>query len=1235
MKNLINTARLIFVWLFLLGTKSLCWGATESPKSVSSLDELINVLQETTLRADEGETDVSDIYIKSDIEVDKPIEVQKTTPFRIYGYSLVRKFGYAGSILILEDGSDLTLESNIDGKDVTADEPEIVVNSGAILRISGSEIKNVLHSKYQMGIVENAGTTQILKGTIDTHSSTQQMTDVYSYGLLNTGVLELKDGIIRNWIKDSGQTIVYGNQSLTISGILVGKNPIQIASKLNREILLRKGSPMISGSGFKAKDIIAQGTSSYTVTSEDAKMIIITPVLEKQVIDNTIILADDSEEEIPVIFNLQQKIDNASGTSGNPTTITIPEKGITLSAPVTIDGKYVKITGGIIKADFSKTQYLTMFEIKSGYVKFENIKLDGAKSAAANNWCTFIRQSGGECYLNNGAVLTNALGHHDWYNGILVTGGYCYLNKGASIQLNTYGIGGSVRVENNGYFSISDGIMYANEDGNGSNIENDIAHPRFGTIYIGSGNMTFYSGEVSHDYVSIGVAGNLMYGTVAGAKLFTDAIKMFKGGTVTLGAELSGTVNLLFDDKVADGDIIVRGMDSHQLTASDLACFQLPDGFSLKLVGNTFVLSKAGAAGGITTVDQLQAAIDAAPAGTVDNPTELTITSAGIDFNKTVTIKGKHIKLVGSNVVYSNVLTSNIRMFSVESKGSLTIENATLLGTKTGTNAYCSFLFVDYGSSALLNKVTMQKSLSQLDTWTMLRIYGSCALKDCIISENNGDALILIGSNGNCRIEGGEIQNNSCTDSKYVYNLIRNLGTLDYVSGEYTNNHAISLASYGITTLRSVHIQNYLSTSIKDEGSAILVYSNLNLYNTVTIDDDFFMYKSGSLRGCLNIYGQLKSSLGLVCHDAEDGWVIAKGVNYTLTQADLQKFILAQALAKEYTLKKVDNTFVLSALKAKSYNVKTETCQNGKISADKAIAALGEMVTVTATPSSGYKLYKESLSYNKTNKLQSTDKTNIFTFKMPAADALITAEFIPDEVSVAPVDTSKFDPDNDLIPDTGIGNLDSLIAILNPKEIYPKAQPVPDEDLPGILQDEVTGAERNGDKVIGSLEELIDIVSGNGGGQSQTYYDLPVKLTIVCYLPKIQVAGGLRASSEAGSYYILNESKGRISRIVPTYDAESNALIFQTARLGVFTVMRSNSSTAAEEIALDALKIESYNKEIVISNLPVGKPYAIYNAAGQLLDTGTGDGLQIRYRPSLAGIYIVEYKGGAQKVYVQ
>lgn len=1233
MKNLINTARLLFVCFFLLGMKSLCWGATESPKSISTLDELISVLQETTLRAEGDETDVSDIYIESDIEVNEPIKVQKTTPFRIYGHSLIRQSGYTGSIFVLEEGSDLTLECVFDGNKIVADQPEFIVQSGATLRIDRSEIKNVVHSKYRMEVINNAGTMQMLSGTVDSPTSTEVLLDVIPYCLLNTGTLELTGGVIGGWIKDSGQTIVKGYVVLN-QGILFGTNPIQIASKLKKEIKINKGNPLAPNSGFSAKDVVATGTSSYTVTEEDAEMLILNSKLEKQVIDNSIVLAGNSGGEITVSFNLQQEIDNASGTSGTPTTITIPEKGITLSAPVTIDDKYLKITGGTIKADFSKTQWLTMFEIKSGNVKFENIKLDGAKSAATDNWCTFIRQSGGSCYLERGTVLTNARGHYDRYNGILITGGYCYLNKGARIELNTYGIGGTVLVEGDGHFSIFDGIMYANEDGNGNNIENDVAHPRFGTVYIGKGGyMTFYSGEVSHDYVSIGVAGDLMYGTVANAKLFADAIKMFKGGTITLGAAVSDKVNLLFDDEVTEGDVIVKGMDSHQLTASDLEKFTLPEGLSLKWVADTFVLSRGSESSGITTVDELQAAIDAAPVGTADEPTELAITSAGIDFNKTVTIKGKHIKLTGNGVVYSNVITSNIRMFSVESQGSLKIESATFQGTKTGTNAYCTFVSVGVGSSVVLNKVTMQKSLSELNTWTMLRVYGNCTLIDCTISENNGSGLIYIGSNGNCRIDGGKIQNNSCSDGKSVHSLIMSLGALEYVSGEFTNNHAISISSDGTTTLRYPHIQNYLSTYIKDEGSGIWVSGVLNLYNTATIGDDFYMDKSGSRRGCLNIYGALKSNLGLVCHSAEDGWVIAKGINYTLTEADLKKIVLANALAKEYTLNKIDNTFVLKALSGKSYKVKTTISLNGKITSDKTTAAESEMVTVTATPSAGYKVYSEKLCYNNINKLQATGKANIFTFKMPAADATISAEFIPDDVNVAPVDTSKFDPDKDIIPDTGIGNLDSLIAILggNPKNIVPKAEPVPEDKLPDALRDDVNEAESKGDEAIGSLQELIDILSKDNGQESQTYYVLPVKVTLVCYLPKTQVAEKLR-SATIGSYYILNESQGKISRIIPTYEAETNALIFQTDRLGIFTVMRSNSSTANEGITFETLRIDSHNNEISIYNLPVGEPYFIYDLSGRLLSTGIGAGSPVLYRPATAGIYIIKYKGGTQKV---
>lgn len=1222
----------VIVWLSLIGLLPIM-AQVATPIEIKSVEQLQEVLSSPRLKSDA----VKEVKIVEEgIFVDSLLRVGAGS-FRIFGGPLIRAKDYNNLIFSVEKGGDITIENTIDGANITANSRELIqIQEGGTLTLGdGGILQNNKGTGHALCIA-NYGTFNLNGGTI-THNTG----DNYNHVLFNMGIVNLNSGkIVDNECQGSVYTFSKGQIFLNSLGVRLNGtdailfvengSPINLTSSLQYEITIET---------LMDKDgVVAVGAGNYNLTESDLTKMSLKnsqyPNLTLALENNQIVISTSGGGET-TSFDLQREIDNASGTFGTTTTITIPEKGITLSAPVTIDGKYVKITGGTIKADFSETRLLTLFELKSGYLTLENIILDGAKTATAENWCTFIRQSGGSCYLERGTVLTNARGHWDRYNGILVTGGYCYLNKGARIELNTYGMGGTVSVEGEGHFSISDGIMYANEDGNGSNIENG-----FGTIYIGKGGyVTFYSGEVSHDYVSIGVAGDLMYGTVANAKLFTDAIKMFKGGTITLGAALSDNVRLLFDDEVAEGDVIVKGMDSHQLTASDLEKFRLPEGFSLKWVADTFVLSRSSASSGISTVDELQAAIDAADAGTADNPTELTVSSKAIDFNKTVTIKGKHIKLKGDNVTYQNVITSNIRLFSVESKGSLTIENATLLGTKTGTNAFCSFIYVDFSSSVTLNKVTMQKSLSDYKTWTMLRINGSCTLKDCTISGNNGTCLLFIGASANCRIEGGKIQNNSCTDGQYVYSLITNLGTLEFVSGEYTANHAISISSEGTTTLRSPRIKNYLSTLIKDEGSAIMVFGSLNLYNTATIGDDFYMEKSNARRGCLKIHGALKSNIGLVCHSAEDGWVVAEGDGYTLTQADLQKFVLANALAKEYTLKQRNNTFMLVALAGKSYNVKTETCQNGKITADKATAVKDEMVTVTATPSPGYKLYSEKLCYNKVNKLYPTNKANVFTFKMPAADATLSAEFIPEEVNVSPVDTSKFDPDNDIIPDTGIGNLDSLIAILGggPKDIIPKSDPVPDNELPDALQDEVREAESKGDDVIGSLQELIDILSRSAAGQEaekKTYYELPVKVTLTFYLPVKASGGGLR-SSETDKYYILNESQGKISRIVPAYNAEINALIFETNKLGTFTIMRSNSSTANEAVSAESLNISSFGKEIVIYNLPAGCPYAIYNLAGQLLDAGSSDGSPVRYCPPATGIYIVKVKERAQKVYVQ
>ena len=596
-----------------------------------------------------------------------------------------------------------------------------------------------------------------------------------------------------------------------------------------------------------------------------------------------------------------------------------------------------------------------------------------------------------------------------------------------------------------------------------------------------------------------------------------------------------------------------------------------------------------------------------------------------------VTIKGKHIKLTGNGVRYLNVVEDvNNRMFSVEDGGSLTIESAFLEGL-AGSSKYCTFVYVSSGSSLSLKNVTMKGALSDLQNWSMLRVYGNCTLSNCTITNNNGKAMIFVGSTGQCRIEGGKITGNSCSDSKTTSTLIYNLGALDYVSGEFTGNHAISISSNGTTVLRSPRIKNYLSTLIQDEGSAIWVYSRLDLYGTASVGDAFYLGKSGSNYGCLYLHGALKNTVELVCHDVRDGWVAVQGADYALTSSDLNKITLAKALAEEYKLVKEENKFVLRSLKGKTYNVKTEKCENGMITADKATAAEGEDITVTVTPASGYKLYAEQLRYNRVWPLQPTNKTNVFTFKMPARDVSISAEFIPDDVTVSPVDTTGFTPD-DVTPGTGIGNLDSLIIILGGGGVKPEASPVPEEDLPGNLADEVGDATDNGDEYVGSLEELIGILSP-GSSDAQSVYVLPVKVAIVFYLPKtLTKADGLRASTEE-KYYILNECEGTVTRIVPEYDADAHALFFKTDRMGVFTVMRGGgSSTPNERISSGVVKAVAGNDQLLLYNLPVGETYRIYDIAGRLVDMGVGNGSIVRVELPEAGVYLIKWKQESLKV---
>ncbi len=75
-------------------------------------------------------------------------------------------------------------------------------------------------------------------------------------------------------------------------------------------------------------------------------------------------------------------------------------------------------------------------------------------------------------------------------------------------------------------------------------------------------------------------------------------------------------------------------------------------------------------------------------------------------------------------------------------------------------------------------------------------------------------------------------------------------------------------------------------------------------------------------------------------------------------------------------------------------------CDNGRVEADKEMAAEGETVTLTVTPEKGYKLTEDSLKAAYTDSAGaeqtaeiSTGEKNTFTFTMPAANVEVTAAF--------------------------------------------------------------------------------------------------------------------------------------------------------------------------------------------------------------------------------------------------
>lgn len=1220
--NLLTRILLIGLCFLSSHLMALAVGQAKEPVRISTQEELLDVLS-SPLRAGGG---AQDLYIEKDLFVDTVLVVRNTTPLRIYGNAFIRGKGFRGSLFVLERGADLTLESAINGANEVSDEPEIVVREGAAFCLNGSAITNITHSKALMGIIENAGAMRMAGGQFGEYKSLQALLDVVPYCCLNTGTLTLMGGRIDGTVSNRGKMIINQNasQSFNVKNILCGNTPLEIVSPLHTNLSLSKGNPLLANSGFKNGETVAQGGSNYQLTESDRKHLIFGGTnIVTELSENQIRIKSGGGGIVTVKFDLQALVDQATGTAQSPTLITVPEEGITLSKAITIKDKHVKITGGKITADFSETEWLKMFILESGSLTLENISLDGNRgeklTTPVEETCTFIHQKGGICHLNNGVRMTNAFGHLDYLNALILQKGTTYIHDGCFISDNICLLGGCVYVDKEATLVMDGGQIFANNPIQGEYW--------YGGVYV-AGRLDFYGGEISHHLDSnISIAGIVNYGSATTNKnIFSESMMFHKGGILNLNRPLTYDVTLTFDEEVQPGDVLVQA-NGYQLTESDLGHFKLPEGYSLEQRDNTFILAKAGASG-ISTLEELIDAIDKAPSGTLTAPTVLTIVEA-IPVTQTVVIKNKHIKLVGDNLTFNNGATSHIRFFSLEGAASLTIEKATLNGAVAGSNHYCSFFHVSNHSTLNLSWVTMTGAHSNIENWALLTVLGTCNAEFTSFHDNTGNGLIYIGSSATCHFNGAEmnIASNNCIVGNTVYPLIHNYGLMNYEGGSLTNNVAVPFVNYGEMNLgKGLMVVNPLDKY--NIENAALVYGSLTIDGS-NFQDDIYLGK-GTGRGCVTIYEMFSNNqLGLVCPEAEDGWVAFKGgKGYKLTEADLRRIILANDLSKEYRLALENNTLVLRALAGQKYNVTVGSCLNGTLKSDKSQAAKGEVVTITATPAAGYKLYADQLCYNHYYQLQATADKNVFTFNMPSTHAHVEAEFIPEKSNITPPDTTLFTPDDGISPAPGIGNLDSLIIILGgDPDLEIDAKPVDENDLPGEMRDAIDRETTKGSELIGSLEELISRLDSKGN--VETLYTIPsgkVRLTFFIKSSNLRAAGG--------QYYILCYSQGEVSTIIPEYDPESRTVTFETDRMGIFSVLYGQPATANERITDRNAFIEvvTNGDRIEIHNLPAGIPYQIFDFSGRMVYGGIGNGGILSWTPATKGAYIIYIEGKSYKI---
>lgn len=1205
------TKRAFFAWLTLM-LSFTALGLSAQTKEISTQEELLEALQHPATRVDE----IKELHITEEgIPIDQLVTVNPGT-FRMYGGPLYRTEDYTGYVLDVKEGATLTIENTLDGKFVANSNPLLNIQYGANVTLRGTLQFNrgIEHAL----VVFNAGTFTLNGGLIQGNQG-----DAYNHVIFNIGNLYLTEG---KFVDNQSQGAVYIEASTTRS-VQTYLSPRSVSlSGSDQNFFVSQGSPLhlTSALGYPLTiqtymnngNVVVTGGNDYTLTQNDIDNI---HIVNGQILGQTVklengnaVLTTESEDDgtIKTPEELQEAIDKADGTEDKPTEIVIDGE-ITITKTIIIEKKFIHFIGGTLIWGGSNSGN-SMININGGGLILDKTVIDGKYSPAINFYgiCLINIQGGATVTMNDGSVLRGA-GLTEDISAVWIFNGNFIMN-GGSIEYN-YFYGNismaSVISVYKGHFVMTGGYIQNNY---GTNFRvvgifgytNREAYFEYygGTIYKNDGGHIDFNGGY---WLITSSNPNYIFAQTVVILSTYNVIHLNKSLTFEI------TFNIGENLKLPDKFVLIQGYN-YTITESDLKYIIIPEGYKLVLEDNVIYLVKENTSG-ITTQEELQEAIDNSK-GTSSSPEFIDLGDSKIQIYSSIIIKDKYVVLVDGTLV--NAASADLRMFDVRS-GLIRLAGTVLDGNKSNAHGYCTLIEMNGGTCQIVEDTKLTNSLARGGSEAIITVaHGTLEFNSGTITGNNseGGDIIWVSGNGKFSMNGGTISGNRNTGRYIMASIEMTNGVMGINSGTIKDNITNGNYLYGI----------YVTKDFTLKGDA-------DIKEAIILNDNSKLLIPSALKHTVTV-GFMKSNM-------PSGTIVATGTNnYKLTETDVKYF--AYRYANKYSFSLSDNNIIITNLDAVGRTF-TVTCKNylyGTLKTDKTTAKENETVTVSVTPNKGYHVNKASVRYNEIHELSKTNNANVFTFKMPASNVVISAQFLPENITINPPSGEEdFDREKDPTPDNVITDLPGLIDALGEgnHEITPEAHPVDRDDLDRDIDDKVTKGENNGDDYIGTLEELINIVSKDNEGNvltSKVIKEIPGGCVIRLYLPdRLIVSEQLRASGGA-NYYILRECDGEVATIIPTYNQENNTLTFKTDKMGTFVVMNGKNSVGNENIQTSQLEINTANGHLQIKGLPSGEYYSIYDLSGKLLKQDISDGSPILYQPSLEGIYIIatEHYGNAK-----